>query len=158
MKNTISLILLTLFLVLAFCLAFSQDDIIMLNNDVLKAKVDEVGMDMIKYRKLDNLDGPQYDLPKGNVYEVYAEKMVCAMLLMHNRTAASRITHPWQMAPAITCPLHRYLGVTLMFPLLRYRRQRPFMNNLIALHLAIYGHPAIGLTAPMDIIGCQAYG
>lgn len=50
--------------------AFSQDDIIMLNNDVIKAKVEEVGVNLIKYRKADNMDGPIYDMPKGDVYMI----------------------------------------------------------------------------------------
>lgn len=71
-KTTLNpLRVLTLLFALLFCnAAFSQDDIIMLNNDVVKAKVDEVGLDIIKYRKLDNLDGPEYDLPRGNVYMI----------------------------------------------------------------------------------------
>jgi hypothetical protein len=50
--------------------AFSQDDIIMRNDDVVKAKVEEVGVDVIRYRKADNMDGPMYDMPKRDVYMI----------------------------------------------------------------------------------------
>jgi hypothetical protein len=58
-----------LFIVLSFH-AFSQDDIIMRNDDVVKAKVEEVGENQIKYRKADNMDGPIYDMAKGDVYMI----------------------------------------------------------------------------------------
>ena len=50
--------------------AFSQDDIIMRNDDVIKGKVEEVGVNLIKYRKADNMDGPLYDMPKSDVYMI----------------------------------------------------------------------------------------
>ena len=62
---------LTFLFALVFCNSvFSQDDIIMLNNDVIKAKVEEVGVDVIKYRKADNMDGPTYDMRKADVYMI----------------------------------------------------------------------------------------
>ena len=50
--------------------SFSQDNIILRNNDVIKAKVEEVGVHTIKYHKDDNIDGPIYDIPKGDVYMI----------------------------------------------------------------------------------------
>ncbi len=62
---------LTLFIVFAFTgAAYAQDDIIMLNNNVVKGKVEEVGVNVIKYHRADNMDGPIYDLPKGDVYMI----------------------------------------------------------------------------------------
>ena len=58
-----------LFTVLSFQ-AFSQDDIIMRNDDVVKGKVEEVGERQIKYRRADNMDGPIYDISKGDVYMI----------------------------------------------------------------------------------------
>lgn len=50
--------------------AFSQDDIIMRNDDVIKGRVEEVGLNVIRYHRADNIDGPVYDLPKGDVYMI----------------------------------------------------------------------------------------
>ena len=61
---------LTILFVFVFSSAFSQDDIIMRNDDVVKAKVEEVGVNVIKYRKAENPDGPLYDMPKSNVYMI----------------------------------------------------------------------------------------
>ena len=50
--------------------AFSQDDIILRNDNVTKGKVEEVGVSVIRYRKADNMDGPIYDMPKADVYMI----------------------------------------------------------------------------------------
>ena len=61
---------LTLLFAIIFSTAFSQDDIIMQNDNVVRGKVEEVGVNLIRYRKADNMDGPIYDMPKGDVYMI----------------------------------------------------------------------------------------
>jgi len=62
--------LMFLFVVVFAQRAFSQDDIILLNNDVIKGKVTEVGLNTIKYQRADNPDGPAYDLSKNDIYMI----------------------------------------------------------------------------------------
>lgn len=70
-KRILSPAYLVLLLVFIFSnRVFSQDDIIMRNDDVTKAKVEEVGTAVIRYRKADNMDGPIYDMPKADVYMI----------------------------------------------------------------------------------------
>src|ERR1035438_1384071 len=71
MRKIISLPVLTFLLVFAFNgTSFCQDVIIMLNNESVQAKIEEVGVNVIKYRKADNMDGPIYDMPKSDVYMI----------------------------------------------------------------------------------------
>jgi len=59
-----------------FCILFfsnallAQDSIILLNNDVILAKVEEIDVNDIKYHKADNINGPVYDMPKSNIYMI----------------------------------------------------------------------------------------
>ena len=48
----------------------AQDSIVLLNNSVILAKVEEIDVDNIKYHKADNISGPLYDLPKSQIYEI----------------------------------------------------------------------------------------
>ena len=67
MKRLISLlILLPSFLI-------GQDIIIKKNADEIKAKVVEVGIDNIKYKKFDNLEGPTYVIPKYELFMIRYE-------------------------------------------------------------------------------------
>ncbi|MFN8322504.1 MAG: hypothetical protein U0T74_07580 [Chitinophagales bacterium] len=60
---------------LSFCLLlvcastlYSQDNIILRNGQEIKAKVEEVGVTEIKYKKVDNLTGPTYVISKSEVF------------------------------------------------------------------------------------------
>ncbi len=46
---------------------FAQDNIVLRSGEEIKAKVEEVGIAEIKYRKSDNLTGPLYTIRKGEV-------------------------------------------------------------------------------------------
>jgi hypothetical protein len=48
----------------------AQDSIVLLNNSVILAKVEEIDVDNIKYHKADNISGPLYDLPKSQIFEI----------------------------------------------------------------------------------------
>jgi hypothetical protein len=52
---------------------FSQDIIILKTGEELQAKVDEVGLDAIKYKKFDNLTGPMYTIEKVKVFMIKYE-------------------------------------------------------------------------------------
>jgi hypothetical protein len=46
---------------------FSQDSIHFVNNNIIAAKISEVGITDIKYHRFDNLDGPQYIVNKQDI-------------------------------------------------------------------------------------------
>lgn len=46
---------------------FSQDSIRFMNNNIIAAKISEVGITDIKYHRFDNLDGPQYIVNKQDI-------------------------------------------------------------------------------------------
>ncbi len=46
---------------------FSQDSIRFMNNNIIAAKISEVGITDIKYHRFDNLDGPQYIVIKQDI-------------------------------------------------------------------------------------------
>lgn len=52
---------------------FSQDEITFRNGDILKAKIIEVGLDEISYKKADNLTGPSYTTKKDKVFMIKYE-------------------------------------------------------------------------------------
>lgn len=60
------LVVLALLAAIAFT-AHAQDNIVMKNGDEIKAKVVEITVGEIKYKKFDNLDGPIYTSPKTDV-------------------------------------------------------------------------------------------
>lgn len=67
-KLIFSLILLTI----AFN-AFSQDKIYLTDNSVINAKVLEIGLTEIKYKKFENLTGPDYVMPKSKITMIIFE-------------------------------------------------------------------------------------
>jgi len=50
--------------------AFSQDIIILKNGDEIKATVSEIDIDVIKYKKFDNPEGPAYSIKKAEVFMI----------------------------------------------------------------------------------------
>ena len=75
MKKAFSRVLLPVSFVLFSILFFlntarAQDSIVLVNNSVILAKVEEIDVDNIKYHKADNISGPLYDLPKSQIYEI----------------------------------------------------------------------------------------
>ena len=53
--------------------AFSQDIIVLKNGEEVKAKVSEIDMDAVKYKKFDNLAGPVYTLKKTEIFMIKYE-------------------------------------------------------------------------------------
>ncbi len=53
--------------------AFSQDKIYLSDNSVINAKVSEIGITEIKYKKFDNLTGPDYVMPKSKITMIVYE-------------------------------------------------------------------------------------
>jgi hypothetical protein len=66
-------ILLSLLGILIMHIANAQDTIVLRNNTVIKAKVIEIGTTEIKYKKIENLDGPTYNIRKSEVQMVKYE-------------------------------------------------------------------------------------
>jgi hypothetical protein len=52
---------------------FAQDLIILKTGDEIKAKVAEIGIDNVKYKKYDNLSGPVYTLKKSEIFMIKYE-------------------------------------------------------------------------------------
>src|SRR5687767_15569418 len=66
-------ILLSLLGILVMHIANAQDTIVLKNNTVIKAKVIEIGTTEIKYKKIENLDGPTYNIKRSEVQMVKYE-------------------------------------------------------------------------------------
>ena len=68
------MILRKLFFVLATLIvattAFAQDKIIKKNGDIIEAKVLVINTDIITFKKFDNLNGPEYSIPKADVMKI----------------------------------------------------------------------------------------
>ncbi len=67
MKNIATLVL----LLIGFgFVSFSQDVIVKTDGSTIKCKVVEVGPDIIKYKRLDNISGPDYFIEKASVAKI----------------------------------------------------------------------------------------
>jgi len=67
MKYSVS----TFILLLNFCFVKAQDTIVTKDKIQLLCKVVEVGGELIKYKKIENIDGPSYTIDKSEVIEVH---------------------------------------------------------------------------------------
>ncbi len=56
--------------ILFFNVVNAQDIILKKNGDEINAKIQEVGVNEIKYKKFDNLDGPVYTILKAEVFMI----------------------------------------------------------------------------------------
>lgn len=63
-------ILLFFSLFLFFGNAYGQDIIIKLNGDEIQAKVLEVGLSVVKYKKFDNINGPTFEILKSDIFMI----------------------------------------------------------------------------------------
>jgi hypothetical protein len=52
----------------------AQDMIILNNGDEVSAKITEVGTNEVKYKRVDNLDGPAYVIPKADIFKIKYKK------------------------------------------------------------------------------------
>jgi len=89
---------------IAICLAGSvtmsaQDIIVMKNGNEIQAVVQEVGVDVVKYKKYDNLDGPIYIKLKSEVFmikyatgskDVFSEARTPSLTVMQQRTTVNQ--------------------------------------------------------------------
>lgn len=64
----------SLFIVILICViqfsGFSQDIIMLRTGDEIQSKVEEVGIDIIRYHKFDNISGPIYTIEKSKVFMI----------------------------------------------------------------------------------------
>ena len=63
------IILLIVFTIIAF-VSHAQDLIILNKGNEIQAKVMEVNLSDIKYKRFDNLDGPSYTIQKDDVFMI----------------------------------------------------------------------------------------
>jgi hypothetical protein len=61
------------FTISGFLSAYSQDEITFRNGETLKAKIVEVGLDEITYKKVENPSGPSYTVKKDKVFMIKYE-------------------------------------------------------------------------------------
>ena len=66
-------LLLVLLLMSSSSILFGQDIIILKDGSELKGKVTEIGLNEIKYRKVENLEGPAYVLDKAEIFMILYE-------------------------------------------------------------------------------------
>ena len=66
-------VLLTFSLLLVTCILLAQDFIYRNNGKEIQAKVIEITIDLIKFRKFDFLDGPIYNISKSDVFMIVYE-------------------------------------------------------------------------------------
>lgn len=69
-RNTVIQII---FIFFSHFILFSQDNIILKNGDEIAAKVIEIGLDEVKYKKYQNLEGPTYTILKSEVFMIKYE-------------------------------------------------------------------------------------
>jgi hypothetical protein len=67
-----SIVLLAVFL-MSMASLVAQDVITLKNGDEVKAKVQEIGLTDVKYKKFENPDGPTYTLLKGEIFMIKYE-------------------------------------------------------------------------------------
>lgn len=72
MKSTLKHLQLAILMLLSFN-CFSQDNIIKKNGDEIKAKILEIGISEIKYKKFENQAGPSYTILKSDVFMIKYE-------------------------------------------------------------------------------------
>ncbi len=65
--------LFVLFLVTSITNLYSQDIILKKNGETIESKIDEIGIDNIKFHKNSNLSGPQYIISKKDVNKITFE-------------------------------------------------------------------------------------
>ena len=65
--------LILFFIVTSFSNLYSQDIILKQNGETIESKIDEIGIDKIKYHKYGNLSGPVFIILKKNVSQVTFE-------------------------------------------------------------------------------------
>ncbi len=70
--------------------AIADDVLITKNSQKINAKIEEVGFDVIKYRRSDNLTGPIYTIPKSDVITVIFENGTVEVF--NEEQSSSRIT------------------------------------------------------------------
>ncbi len=63
-------VLLTLFAVISTATMIADDIIVTKDSQRINAKIEEVGLDVVKYRRSDNLTGPLYTIAKSDIASV----------------------------------------------------------------------------------------
>ena len=91
MKQTL---LTLIFTVIALTFCYSQDIITTKSGENIQAKVVEVGQTLIKYKKVDNPDGPTYTIDKADVVMTRYENGVVEVYKVEKKKAEPTPTVP----------------------------------------------------------------
>ncbi|MDA1112343.1 MAG: hypothetical protein O3A86_07475 [Bacteroidetes bacterium] len=84
--------------------AFGQDLITTTEGQTIKAKVLEIGLDEIKYKKYENLEGPTYTMVKSKVLVIYYENGTTELFgnksnIVEQEEIANAISNPCETSP-----------------------------------------------------------
>ncbi len=103
-------ILFTLFIFLFINLS-AQDIIFTRKGEEIKSKVLEITPDLVKYKKFDNLEGPQYSMKKSNVFMIKYQNG--SKDIFDNETATTPSENPTPIADSVkkSFPINRALDV-----------------------------------------------
>ncbi|MEI6123591.1 MAG: DUF2846 domain-containing protein [Bacteroidota bacterium] len=110
--------------ILLFNFLSAQDIIIKKNGDEISAKIQEVGITEIKYKKVDNPDGPLFSILKTEVFMIKFEngtKEVMPTATVRNETISTTSTPAQSETPQkVTIIIYRknsFSGVAVMYDL-----------------------------------------
>ena len=76
--------LILIFIVIPFSNLYSQDIILKQNGETIESKIDEIGIDKIKYHKYGNLSGPVFILLKKDISKITFENGTIEVLNKSN--------------------------------------------------------------------------
>ena len=126
----------SLFVVIFICVlrfsGFSQDIIMLRTGDEIQSKVEEVGIDIIRYHKFDNVSGPIYTIEKSKVFmikyqngskDVFAEQNVSKTNTTQTPSGVENQTPKISTAPPIQNNNLTYQSNKNIF--LNYKRLSP---------------------------------
>jgi len=130
--KTIQKIIVFVTLILLANSGFTQDIIILKTGDEIQSKVEEVGIDIIRYHKFDNISGPIYTIEKSKVFmikyqngskDVFSEQKVSKTTATQSPTVVENQTPKTEVAPPIQSNNLTYQSNKNIF--LNYKRLSP---------------------------------
>jgi len=83
--------------------AYNQDILVLRSGEIVKAKVSEIDLKSIKYKKADNLSGPIYTIPKDSVLSITYEN--------GSKDVFNKLPHPISSGGGKSSTVNRQLKV-----------------------------------------------
>lgn len=143
-----------LFFILLSDFLSAQDKIYLYDNSVIQAKVSEVGMKEIKFKKWENLNGPDYILPKTEIVMVIYENGTHEVM----NTVKSKTREEEQVIDIL--PYYR-MGKNLMglnyFDLIFKNITLTYTRYLFDYHFSLNTNISLGFTEAGDFSGGNSF-